>query len=74
MHTHTHARTHTQVRRHTAEQLYLALLALEPQETGGPEGGVPEEEAEAAQVGRGGPAGWGLLLAFTSTARRGWAP
>ena len=50
-HTHTHARacTCTQVRHHAAEQLYLALLALEPHETGGPEGGVSGDAAEAAQ-------------------------
>ncbi len=38
----------TQVRRHAAEQLYLALLTLEPSETGGPDGGVEPAAAEAA--------------------------
>lgn len=38
-----------QVRRHAAEQLYLALLALEPSETGGPDSGISEDAAEAAQ-------------------------
>ncbi|KAF5833817.1 hypothetical protein DUNSADRAFT_9764 [Dunaliella salina] len=37
------------VRRHAAEQLYLALLALEPHETGGPDEGISAEAAEAAQ-------------------------
>ena len=37
------------MRRHVAEQLYLALLALEPADTGAPEGGVCEEAAAAAQ-------------------------
>lgn len=45
----TYCKLCVQVRRHAAEQLYLALLALEPSETGGPEGGVDAEAAEAAQ-------------------------
>ncbi|KAL6757954.1 armadillo-type protein [Haematococcus lacustris] len=37
------------VRRFAAEQLYLALLTLEPGETGGPGTGIPEAAAESAQ-------------------------
>ena len=39
-----------QVRRHAAEQLYLALLALEAHETGGPDAGISAEAVESAQV------------------------
>lgn len=44
-----HVTCHVQVRRHAAEQLYLALLALSPCETGGAEGGITPDAADAVQ-------------------------